>query len=120
MCLYNAFVLYRVNTNNKKMQFIQFRTNVAEQLLELHRPLRIRNTGGRPSASIPSDTNPLRLVGKWAPFIKYICILAVQLVIFHHQCRKLRQEELALGGDVMYVSTHNMVDTKERTLNICV
>ena len=52
MCLYNAFVLYRVNTNNKKMQFIQFRTNVAEQLLELHRPLRIRNTGGRPSASI--------------------------------------------------------------------
>ena len=72
MCLYNAFVLYRVNTNNKKMQFIQFRTNVAEQLLELHRPLRIRNTGGRPSASIPSDTNPLRLVGKWAPFIKYI------------------------------------------------
>ena len=64
MCLYNAFVLYKVNNSNKKVQFIEFRTNVAEELLELHRPLRIRNTGGRPSIAIPSDTNPLRLVGK--------------------------------------------------------
>ena len=70
MCLYNAFVLYKVNNSNKKVQFIEFRTNVAEQLLELHRPLRIRNTGGRPSIAIPSDTNPLRLVGKLVPSIE--------------------------------------------------
>ena len=56
MCLYNAFVLYKVHNSNKKVQFIEFRTNDAEQLLELHRPLRIRNTGGRPSTAIPSDT----------------------------------------------------------------
>ena len=47
------------------MQFIQFFCmNVAEQLLELHRPLRIRNTGRQPSTSMPSNTNPLRLVGR--------------------------------------------------------
>ena len=63
LCLYNAFVLYKVNTNNNKMLFVDFRTNVAEQLLETHRPQRITNPGGRPSSSIPSDSNPLRLVG---------------------------------------------------------
>ena len=46
------------------MQFMDYRMNVAEQLLELHRPLRVRNPGGRLSSLIPSDTNPLRLVGK--------------------------------------------------------
>ena len=70
MCLYNAFVLYKVNNSNKKVQFIEFHTNVAEQLLELHRPLRIRNTGGRPSTAIPSDANPLCLVGKLVPSIE--------------------------------------------------
>ena len=70
MCLYNAFVLYKVNNSNKKVQFIEFRTNVAEQLLELHRPLRIRNRGERPSIAIPSDTNPLHLVGKLVPSIE--------------------------------------------------
>ena len=70
MCLYNAFVLYKVHNSNKKVQFIEFCTNVAEQLLELHRPLRIRNTDGRPSIAIPSDTNPLRLVGKLVPSIE--------------------------------------------------
>ena len=69
MCLYNAFVLYKVNSN-KKIQFIEFHTNVTEQLLELHRPLRIRNTGGRLSIAIPSDTNPLCLFGKLVPSIE--------------------------------------------------
>ena len=58
--------IYEVNSN-KKIQFIEFHTNVAEQLLELHRPLRIRNTGGRPSIAIPLDINPLCLVGKLVP-----------------------------------------------------
>ena len=66
MCLYNVFVLYKVNSN-KKIQFIEFCTNIAEQLLELHRPLRIRNTGGRPSIAIPSDTKLLCFVGKLVP-----------------------------------------------------
>ena len=70
LCLYNAFVLYKVNNSIKKVQFIEFRTNVAEQLLELHRPLRIKNTGGRPSIAIPLDTNPLCLVGKLVPSIE--------------------------------------------------
>ena len=68
--LYNAFVLYKVNTNNTKMQFVEFRTNVAEQLLALHRPLRVRNHGGRPLSSTPSDTNPLRSVGKCFLFVE--------------------------------------------------
>ena len=70
LCLYNAFVLYKVNTNNTKMQFVEFRTNVAEQLLASHRPLRVRNPGGRPLSSTPSDTNPLRLVGKCFLFVE--------------------------------------------------
>ena len=87
MCLYNAFVLYTVNSN-EKVQFIEFRTNVAEQLVELHRPLRIRNTGGWPSIAIPSDTNPLRLVGKLVPSTTYT--VHDQLVTFHHQYLKLK------------------------------
>ena len=122
MCLYNAFVLYKVNNNNKKIQMIEFRMNVAESLLELHRPLRIRNTGGRPSIAIPLETNPLRLVGKLFPSIKvkYAYNFHNHLVTFHRQYLKLKQEELALGGDVMYISIHNKVGRKERTLNICV
>ena len=52
------------------MQFVEFRTNVAEQLLASHRPLRVRNPGGRPLSSTPSDTNPLRLVGKCFLFVE--------------------------------------------------
>ena len=60
-----------------KMLFIDFRTNVAEQLLEQYKPVRIRNTGGRPSSSLPSDTNPLRLVGKSFSFIIIIYTLSI-------------------------------------------
>ena len=80
MCLYNVFVLYKVNNSNKKIQFIEFRKNVVELHIELHRPPRIRNTGGRPSIAIPLDTNPLCLVGKLVPSIKRLSYKTTILV----------------------------------------
>ena len=59
------------------MQFIDFGTNVAEQLLEQYKSVRIRSTSGRPSSSLPSDTNPLRLVGKSFSFIIIINTLSI-------------------------------------------
>ena len=64
-----SYVLYKVNSNKDKMLFITFCTNVAEQLLEKCKHVRIRNTGGRPSSSLPIDINPLCLVGKSFYFI---------------------------------------------------
>ena len=64
LCLYNAYVLYKVNTNNHKLLFVEFRTRVCEQLFESHTPMRSRNSGGWPS-SLASESNPLRLVGMY-------------------------------------------------------
>ena len=64
------FVVQSNNNNNKKIQFVEFYTNVAEQPLELHRSLRIRNTGRWPYIAMPLDTNSLYLVSKLVPSIK--------------------------------------------------
>lgn len=62
MCLYNAFVLYKIHSKNKKMHYSRFRINIAEQLMStLNLPE--RTTTGRPSIA----DNPLRLQAKnWA------------------------------------------------------
>ena len=119
-CLHNVFVLYKVNTNNNKMHFIDFRMDVAKKLLQMHRPQRVRCTSGRPSSLTPSDTNPLHLVGKLLACIRITCGIQIQfqLITFYCQYPKLKHRELTLGGDVMYVCIHNMVGRKEKTLNI--
>ena len=74
LCLYNAYVLYKVNTNSNKLHFVEFRTRVCEQLFEAHTPLRTRNSGGRPSSSASTlECNPLRLVG--------MCVYTVKVQI---------------------------------------
>jgi len=64
LCLCNAYVLYKVNTNNHKLLFVEFRIRVCEQLFESHTPIRSRNSDGQPS-SLASESNPLRLVGMY-------------------------------------------------------
>ena len=93
---------------------------MAEQLLELHRPLRVRNPGGRPSSSIPSDTNPLRLVGKCFLFAED---LSNQIISARHFPSLIPETE-AQGSNTRrrcYVCMHTQHGKKrERTLNIYV
>ena len=58
MSLYNAYTLYKLNTGNK-LQFIEFRKHVVEQVFENHsRQL------DRSASSCSTVANLARLVGK--------------------------------------------------------
>ena len=59
MSLYNAFVLYKVNTGNpKRLQFVEFRKLVVEQIFEQH-PIEADRT-----TLYTTGDNPRRLIGK--------------------------------------------------------
>lgn len=61
MCLYNAYVAYCQVKGGKKAHFVDFKTNVAEQML-IGLDQSVRPSSGRPSTS-----NPLRLQGRHFP-----------------------------------------------------
>ena len=57
MSLYNAYSLYKVNSG-KKLQFVEFRKRVVEQIFEQH------CTQVDRTASSSTVDNPTRIVGK--------------------------------------------------------
>ncbi|XP_065892156.1 piggyBac transposable element-derived protein 4-like [Dysidea avara] len=60
MSLYNAYALYKVNTG-KKLQFVEFRKHIVEQIFEHH------STQLERTASPSAVDNPNRLVGRHFP-----------------------------------------------------
>lgn len=120
LCLYNAYVLYKVNTGKHKVQFSEFHTNVSEQLLETHAPVRSRNSGRRPSSSASPSCNPLCLTGLQYNVMINTLQWTFQSGILYHQYHRLSCKDHGHSNDVMFVPTQSGNLRRELTLDICV
>ena len=115
MSLYNAYVLYKVNTG-KKLQFVEFRKHIVEQIFEHHSTQLERTTS--PNAV----DNPNRLVGKSVlkSLLHKILLYIYQVGIFHHRFQRLQGKVERHNGDAMFVAQQRSELQKEKKRGLCV